>query len=69
MSISEILRPAMNFTIQMRILEKNDTADPNKPASVGSAKDKRILKKPKIRIKATKGKATTVQILVSGFIV
>ena len=60
---------AMNFTITIRASLNPVTIMPNTHAAVGSRKDRIIFKYPIVKIKATNGKATTVQRLVRGFIV
>jgi len=62
-------RCAIIFTIQIRASLNPVTIMPNTHAAVGSRKDRIIFKYPMVKIKATNGKATTVQILVKGLIV
>ncbi len=60
---------AINFTIQIRKSANPVTMMPNTAAALGSSKDRIIFKNPIVKIKATNGKATIVQILVKGLIV
>jgi len=74
MSICEIsqlpiCKLAIPSTIQISKSDKKFTITPNTAAMLGSKKDRIIFKNPIVRIKATSGKAITVQILVRGLIV
>ena len=69
MSICEISRFAMSFTIQTRAPERNIAATPRIQLSVGSRKNKIIFKKPVIRIAPINGKTNTVQMLTNRLIV
>ena len=60
---------AMSLTTQISKSANSVTIMPKKAATVGSRKDRIIFKNPIVKIKATNGKATTVQILVKGLIV
>ena len=60
---------AMSFTAQTRTSERNVAAMPNVQLNVGSMKNNSIFKKPRVRIAATKGKTSTVQMPASGLIV
>jgi len=69
MSICEISRCAINFTIQINKSANPVTITPSSAAALGSSKDRIIFKYPISKIKATGRKTTAAQILVSRLIV
>ena len=59
----------MSFTSQIRQSDRRAAVAPKTALNVGSKKNRIIFKNPMVKIKATSGKTTTVQILVRGLIV
>ena len=68
-SISDIFKPAINFTIHIKRADMLLITIPKTKENTGTINENAIFKYPSASIIATKGKTVTVQRLVSGLIV